>query len=946
MPRGQPATKRQQGAANQRDTRHENGLVGPGKRVQKQKSNGHLNGHAKQQENHPSTPPLPATPPHTNGHARQPHPADSAADHKVPSEALRRASLSGYSESSSSEYSHNMPATSVSQENHRRIDVNTAKNPAVHRDSGPLSYALTVLKSCPLYDTIAILIVLLQLPPTFLSLVHLLFATLTFVPPSTSTTSGLSFTDIFEGTLGTPSVATIVVVDLFVLLIWLFLWGSLQDIALDLAQTVIALTLGGGTSGKEAGMNNVLVCFGIIGVSHLVRGGNIKQSGLRALLSSSGGIMGSPDPDDPLERAAQTRNKKGAHGWIRSILAIHILAQGLVRYVRDWYLRREKQVNSVSVGDPEAGKALADANNDSSTPNTQTPDNDSSTSLPVSSTIINSKRKRKQSAQVRIRQPLWAALASTKIVMVKEYETSHTAAESAGTNATDINNLGNAPFNTEADRIWITYVGSDEVFFSTSYFPTHTPTENCEEKKLDSSGVDKSKPFFVRVNQTVWHITRINSTTDPDQPEGQGTRWSGEISGLAAASSYECDFVSTVNGAVIFSTSVRTLQIPTADTAGLSPNPQVTGRPGSPTTTLRTSIASSEIKLTEERNRQKRERKDQRAKLSSARKELDRLVVNLATSGGNDDRLKQKIQQSNLHMKQAEDALISLEEEIQSLETIPSDDTALYASAKSAFQSQREAHKKFRAEIQEAKQCVDRDVLALKNELSTIQQKRERYQARIAKLNAEHDRILEANAKGLDEVQRKDKARSENETNRSSMEMMYLERLNDLNIQIGATNEALHSLLVAIETLQQAEMYATGSPNGSVPNLNAAANPFTADPKAIPENTAAYNWNPAGPSTAGLYATGAYGGSMAAAQGLRTRGRSSSMLSNVSGFTQSSGEGGPGPPAPHPQIGTANWGDEVEKGSLGSGSRSGSGSGSVGDPKSPVGNGKAALAKW
>ena len=72
------------------------------------------------------------------------------------------------------------------------------------------------------------------------------------------------------------------------------------------------------------------------------------------------------------------------------------------------------------------------------------------------------------------------------------------------------------------------------------------------------------------------------------------------------------------------------------------------------------------------------------------------------------------------------------------------------------------------------------------------------------------------------------------------------------------------------------------------------------------------------------------------------------MLSNLSGFTQSSGEGGaPGPSMPSPQqMGTAIWGDDAEKGSLGSGSRSGSGSGSVGDPKIPVGNGKAALAKW
>ncbi len=87
--------------------------------------------------------------------------------------------------------------------------------------------ALTVLRSCPLYDTIAILIVLMQLSPIALSFIYMLFTLLTFVPPVT-TSSGLSLTDIFEGTLGTPSLTTLVCMDVVVLLVWLFLWGPLQ----------------------------------------------------------------------------------------------------------------------------------------------------------------------------------------------------------------------------------------------------------------------------------------------------------------------------------------------------------------------------------------------------------------------------------------------------------------------------------------------------------------------------------------------------------------------------------------------------------------------------------------------------------------------------------------------------------------------------------------------
>jgi hypothetical protein len=691
---------------------------------------------------------------------------------------------------------------------------------------------------------------------------------------------------------------------------------------------VIALTLGGGASGREAGVKSVLFCFLAIGVSQFTRNGSIKQTGLRAIISSSSGLLASPDPDDPLEPNSQSSNKK--HGLVRSILAIHILTQGVVRYIRDWYVRREKRDSTASIGDPEAGKAAVDAANDS-TASTQTPDTDSSTSLPVSNTAT-TKKKKKQSAQVRIQQPLWAALASTKIVMVKEYETSHTAAESAGTNATDINNLGDAPFHSEADRIWISYVGSDEVCFSTSFFPAHTAPEN-EEKSTDVSGADEKKPFFVRVNQTDWHATRINATTDPDQPPGQDIRWSGEIFGLAPLSNYECDFISTVDNSVLFSTSVRTLRSPTTDsTAGLSPNPQ--GRPNSPITTLRTSIASAKVKLDDEKTKQKGQRKDQRAKLSSARKDIDKLSTSIANAGGSDDRQKNKIIQNNHQARQADEACTALDAQIAELRNIPSDDTSRHSSSHSEFKAQRKLHKHKQEEFNAAKLATEEEVQALKEEIASLQQKHERYESRIAALNERRDRITDANAKGLDEVQRKDRERQAKREERNKITAFYTSRLQLLQDNIAQGNAALTSLTAAIEAVQQA-MYAD-SPSTSSQNLSA---PFG---DTIPENSGLppYTWN--SPS-AGLYATSGYvpmlGLSSTPQVHRTTRGRSSSMLSNVSGFTQSSGEG----PSGFGPIGKGSvWEDarEERKASSGSGS-------SAGDPKSPtVWSGKLVPSPW
>jgi hypothetical protein len=856
-------------------------------------------------------------------------------------ESLRRASVSAASDSSVDSY-HPKPSIAISPEPHRQIDVNAAKNPAVHRDLGPLKLAYTVLRQCPLRDTIAILIVLLQLPPTFLSLVHLLFATLTFVPPTTSGHSSFSFTDIFEGSLGTPSVATIVVVDILVLLIWLFLWGPLQKFALDLAQTVIAMTLGGGTHGKEAGMNNVLVCLTVIGFSHFARSANIKSPGLRSLLStSSGGLLGS-DHDDPFSESPPQIHEKGAYGWARSILAIHILTQGVVRYIRQWYVRREKRDTAgSSLGDPEAAKGSVhpdpsshDLN--STLSNGQMPENEASNALINTEKALSAKKKRKVSAQVRTRQPLWAALASTKVVMVKEYETSHSAAESAGANATDINNLGNAPFSTEADRIWITCVGFDEVCFSTSHFPSHPSTAHCNGNgDLGLSGIDKSKPFFVRVNSTVWQPTRINIATDSGSENAKGTRWNGEIFGLAAASSFEFEFVSTVDHSVLFSTSVMTLQAPSADNAAisstLSPGPQRSRRPDSPNTTLKTSIATAELKLTEERNKQKRERKDQKTKLNSVRKELDRLSSNIASSGSSDDRLRQKVQQSNLHMKQAEEALESITAELEALERLPEDDYREYKSARAAWQSERDMHKASRAAFESDKGDSDRQLAALNSELSTIQQKRERMQVRIAKLAGEHERITDANARGLDEAQRKEREREAREFDRQQSEAMWMDRFETLEPQIQTMQATAQALWENFHAMQQVEYMAQQqqhSPDSSMGNL---AYDHSENP-SWPWNPPGFNVNPYVPT------------SMPPASQLvmpRSRGRSSSMLSNVSGFTQSSTDEMPLSMQMPISRDTAEAIDRERARYNGSGAGSGSagtgsGDGSTGDPKSPL----------
>ncbi|KAJ8116767.1 hypothetical protein ONZ43_g4366 [Nemania bipapillata] len=237
MPRASASAKRQNGASNHRDTKHENGLVGPGKRIPRQaqqqqpKGQNHLNGNVAcksstlQQQalftgEDASPPSAPSTPPATaNGFSKQP--AEINVNSRS-TESLRRSSLGAYSETSSAESYNSHVANATMEDNHRRIDVNTTKGSNVHRDPGPFEFAFSVLRLCPLQDTIAILIVLMYFSPLVSSGVYLLFTLLTLV-----TNNGMTLRDIFEWNFGAPSLATVICVDGIVLLIWLFL-GWLQ----------------------------------------------------------------------------------------------------------------------------------------------------------------------------------------------------------------------------------------------------------------------------------------------------------------------------------------------------------------------------------------------------------------------------------------------------------------------------------------------------------------------------------------------------------------------------------------------------------------------------------------------------------------------------------------------------------------------------------------------
>lgn len=574
MPRGSKKS------ANQHNSRHENGVVAPGKRIHKQKSTGHLNG--------------------TIDGASQPKPSPSRSHSNPQPDALSEKNASGSivvkngfhptiplvepkreiskdaTEETESPPNGGLHFNDTIEHPHRKIDVNAAGTTMVqHRSIFRLAY--TILRSCPIADTIAILIFLLSLPQTLLTLTNSLFAVLTFMPPAGSLSSlPTTLSDVFTGSGGTPSLATIVLTDLIGLILWLILWAPLQSLALELAQAVVATTLGGGNTSKLGSSDSTLLCMLIVSFSHIAHHrwlpNRIFDYDWPSRLSPIPYLTGSRTlvvEDNDVARSPA--------GWFRVLVALHILIQGLVHVARRWYTKREysqgkssnKKTDTEAVmgshSPPENGSPL-----EATLPGPVA----SPIQLRTKSSIPNlketrekaaiGKKKKKQGTYVRNQQPLWAAFAATKVTILREFEQSHAFSEAVGSNAVDTANLGSAPFAQEEGRVWIIQIQPTKLCFGASF--TVAPVgkyAGATSELAVSSEVDRTKPIYVRVNETNWASTQIERLPIGDAVDESADRqWSGEVYGLTPACRYNCSFVRSEDDVVIFSTRITTTSSP------------------------------------------------------------------------------------------------------------------------------------------------------------------------------------------------------------------------------------------------------------------------------------------------------------------------------------------------------------------------------------------------
>ncbi|KAJ5281168.1 hypothetical protein N7478_006540 [Penicillium angulare] len=828
MPRSSAAGRKNQ------NNRQENGPVGPGKKVIKQKSSSHLNGSPP----NGSVPAGTAAPVDLSAHRST---SDTAVTSPVVAKGTDGSKADGNGRGMANGHNgkavdmacgqvngvvpHNGGMAGVASRN------GTAKRSGSNASINPLQLASTILKSCPMYDTIAILIFLLQLPPMVLTLVQFLFASLTFMPPSGAVAGSLSANfDIFQGPAGTPSLGTMMAMDTFCLLVWgLFMWTWAQNFAIDLAHVQVAITLGGGGSGKNGGVNGL--CVGIVLLLHIVRSKGIQDFVLGHLVSAK---LVSPDIlsqfSNLLPAEFRRTEASTSPSWLRSLLAVHILAQAGTAMARRSMAKNRAPPPSRSGkrGDTEASAGSQNQ-----------PDSALESAASLSSSLMgpdgqflkdgkdrltSAKKRRRQANQVRSRQPFWAALASTKVTVMREYE--HSRASSKTTRGLTMTEEDLQGVSLDDGLVWVTDVDSSSIKFAAG---------DLNDDSLGSGSYEAGRlegdmePFYVYVNGALWATATILRVSDSSKGPSM-VQWRGEISGLAPNCAYTCSFMRSDTDEEICAMSVKTPA--TADTeqavSVVSTPSHPPYRPSSPTTTLKNSIVNAESKLNDKRYRLKKTKNDHKLLISKVRREVDN-YNNRLQSGTDENKQKQRSLQLERNIRQTEEATAALEQQLDTMENVPEEEVERWNAHKADFDRELERFNLAKEELQEARLAAAQQASAVEQELNMVIQKRERLQGRRTRVNEQYDRIISANAQGLNERERRAAEQFAREQDQSKMEANFHEQfasisqsVQDFQLRTSQLWQQASAIEQSIQQQQQQMLLDSGplTPEGNLPGTN------------------------------------------------------------------------------------------------------------------------------
>jgi ubiquitination network signaling protein AcrB len=721
-----------------------------------------------------------------------------------------------------------------------RIDVNaSAAASRQARANSKTTFAgfTTILKAHPLLDVIVLLIFLLQFPPAVVGFIHFIFTCMTFraTPPTAPFNTVPSFADVFFGNAGNASISTIVLVDVLAGVIFAFLWPQAQNVIIDLAHAVIAISLGGAASSRGGTTSSAVCCLSVITVSHLARSRTIQQLGVNVLwpeLIRRGLLTDTPPPQlsDGLDRLWATR------GWKTKLLGVHILAQGVMRMVRRylyWSKSLEDDPAYYKKVDPEPTDSPASA---TPRPVRSSPDLRSDVAFSSSSDVrhtgpspshhkerSSAKRKKRMSTQVKIQQPFWAALASAKINARKDSEKTFAKVDASAAKTGTGSHMGSVDFSSLLERVWIMEVGSTEISFGV-----------CLPLVLGEAEQSRPDGVYVKVNGAMWPSVKKKVTESSTVEAGvEFTTWECRVYGLTPLSTYHCEFWKESNNDLVYQTTLITQPAPSteigehiraghalANVPAAIPTPPATLQPSSPATTLRNSIQAEEVDCDKSRNRLKAVRKQHKNTLDRIVSQTEKENARLSKDGGTDERQRQRAKQLENSIQKVKCETKDSEDSLEELRHMPVEDKELYAEAKSEARDRQKRLDSQKGQHDRAKRIADKDYAVGKGDIDSILHKRSRFDSRQKELAT---KLVDARKKrdnGAQSQSKKSKDSRDRDGARRTQQLTLENHIGELERQLAESQKNQVDILHQVQqfeewsNLQAAGASAPATPEG------------------------------------------------------------------------------------------------------------------------------------
>ena len=193
-------------------------------------------------------------------------------------------------------------------------------------------------------------------------------------------------------------------------------------------------------------------------------------------------------------------------------------------------------------------------------------------------------------------------------------------------------------------------------------------------------------------------------------------------------------------------------------------------------------------------------RKDYRSTSLALRKEIDSLSEKSSKTSNSDKGLQARQLQYSQHIRQAEDAITSFTEELDSYAAVPEEDTRQWNEQKASWDIVRKEQSRAREDLFRTKEQNSRSQTAIQAEALSARQKKERLQHRATKLSNQHKRL---NVSTLSE-----KGRSNSDHTKASeryqAESIYQEQVNALNREFQDVTFRYRTMWQQCQTLEAA----------------------------------------------------------------------------------------------------------------------------------------------